>query len=196
MHEMLTFFTVGRIKEGVEGVHSCIPMETGKIEYVWDFPGAVWTHHTLWICAWAGGGPNWQKLWHFCLLFYWGDTITSMNGVEEDPYQYSYGNLAYLWFSRCGLDSPYPLDLRMDRWGSELTKALTLLFIILLRGYNYFYEWGGGGSIPVFLWEPSILVIFQVGSANTIHSLDPRMGRWEVKLTKFMATFFYIFYLV
>ena len=44
MHEMLTFFTVGRIKEGVEGVHSSIPMETGKIEYVWDFPGAVWTH--------------------------------------------------------------------------------------------------------------------------------------------------------
>ena len=95
-------------------------------------------------------------------------------------------------FSRCGLDSPSPLDLRMGRWGSELTKALTLLFIILLRGHNYFYEWGGGGSIPVFLWEPSILVI-EVGSANIIHSLDPRMGRWEVKLTKFMATFFFYF---
>ena len=38
---------------------------------------------------------------------------------------------------------------------------------------------GGGGSIfTVFLWEPREIVIFQVGSGNTIPSLDARMGRW------------------
>ena len=95
-------------------------------------------------------------------------------------------------FSRCGLDSPYPLDLCMGRWGSELTKALTLLFIILLRGYNYFYEWGGGGSIPVFLWEPSILVIFQVRSGLTIPSGSAH-GQVGVRTDKSSDTFVYYF---
>ena len=41
-----------------------------------------------------------------------------------------------------------------------------------------------------YLWEPRVLVIFQVGSENTIHSLDPRMG----EQTKSMTTFLYFSY--
>ena len=38
--------------------------------------------------------------------------------------------------------------------GVKLTKALAFIFI-LLRGSNCFYgDGGGGGSIPVCLWEP------------------------------------------
>ena len=53
-----------------------------------------------------------------------------------------------------------------------------MLFIFL-----YFTEgiilllWGDGwGSILVFLWEPRVLVIVQVGSGNSIPSRDPGMS--------------------
>ena len=43
----------------------------------------------------------------------------------------------------------------------------------------------GGGSIPIFLWEPRVLGFFQVGSGNII----PYYAG-GVNLTKSMTTFF------
>ena len=54
-------------------------------------------------------------------------------------------------------------------------------FYILQRGSNCFYGGDGWESIPVFLWEPRVLVIFQVDSGNAILSLDPRVGRCRDK---------------
>ena len=72
--------------------------ETGNLENLSDFPGGVWTHHPLWILAWAGGGSITDKSSDifFILLSYKGDPIASMEGLNGDPYQYSYGNLEYL----------------------------------------------------------------------------------------------------
>ena len=62
-------------------------------------------------------------------------------GVEGHPYQYSSGNRkprVLVLFSRWGLDSPSPLDLRMGRWGTDGTDKSSDIFFIfsLLRGSN------------------------------------------------------------
>ena len=62
-------------------------------------------------------------------------------GGVGDPYQYSYGNRkprVLVLFSRWGLDSPSPLDLRMGRWGRGGTDKSpdVFLILILLKGSN------------------------------------------------------------
>ena len=51
------------------------------------------------MLAWAGGGDLTDKrsgYFFFIFIFYRGDSITSMEGVDLDPYQYSFRNLEYL----------------------------------------------------------------------------------------------------
>ena len=61
-----------------------------------------------------------------------------------------------------GLDSPCLWILTRTGGGCLTDKSSVFLINILQRGSNCFYEGGGWGSIPVFLWVPRVLVIPQV----------------------------------
>ena len=56
---------------------------------------------------------------------------------------------------------------------------------------NCFYSYGGveWGSIPVFIWEPTVLVIFQWGLETPFSLWIPAWASVGVKLTTFLHIF-------